>query len=118
MKTTRHPAAFTLFELLVVIVLLALGASILVPALARTRPNSQAFKCLDNLRQLTAAWSMYNDDYNNSLLTCQTGNSGRVIWCTGNLDFTQDAAGLKVKFPAEKPCDFAYALKISGLKLK
>lgn len=37
---------------------------------------------------------------------------------TGTLQFTQDAAGLKVKFPTEKPCDFAYALKISGLKLK
>ena len=35
----------------------------------------------------------------------------------GHLQFTQDAAGLKVKFPAEKPCDFAYSLKITGLKL-
>jgi alpha-L-fucosidase len=36
----------------------------------------------------------------------------------GALQFTQDAAGLKVTFPAQPPCDFAYALKISGLKLK
>ena len=36
----------------------------------------------------------------------------------GKLEFTQDAEGLKVKFPAEKPCDFAYVLKITGLKLK
>jgi alpha-L-fucosidase len=35
----------------------------------------------------------------------------------GALTFTQDAAGLHVKFPAEKPCDYAYALKITGLKL-
>jgi alpha-L-fucosidase len=35
----------------------------------------------------------------------------------GNLPFTQDAEGLKVRFPAEKPCDYAYALRISGLKL-
>ncbi len=34
-----------------------------------------------------------------------------------NLEFTQDGDGLKVKFPAEKPCDYAYALKITGLKL-
>jgi alpha-L-fucosidase len=34
----------------------------------------------------------------------------------GNLAFTQDAEGLKVKFPVEKPCDFTYALKITGLK--
>jgi alpha-L-fucosidase len=33
------------------------------------------------------------------------------------LAFTQDAAGLHVKFPIEKPCDFAYSLKITGLQL-
>jgi len=26
--------------------------------------------------------------------------------------------GLKIKLPAEKPCDYAFVLKISGLKLK
>lgn len=36
----------------------------------------------------------------------------------GELQFTQYADGLKVEFPAEKPCDHAYALKITGLKLK
>jgi len=35
----------------------------------------------------------------------------------GTLEFTQDAVGLHVKFPADKPCDFAYALKITGLQL-
>ena len=35
----------------------------------------------------------------------------------GNLKFTLDAQGLKVNFPPEKPCDFVYSLKISGLKL-
>ncbi|MGA2583729.1 MAG: alpha-L-fucosidase [Tepidisphaeraceae bacterium] len=37
---------------------------------------------------------------------------------SGDLQFTQDAQGLKVTFPAEKPCDYAYVLKISGLKLR
>jgi alpha-L-fucosidase len=35
----------------------------------------------------------------------------------GNLKFTQDGEGLKVTFPPEKPCDFIYSLKITGLKL-
>jgi hypothetical protein len=35
----------------------------------------------------------------------------------GELEFTQDASDLQVKFPAEKPCDYCYALKITGLKL-
>jgi alpha-L-fucosidase len=33
------------------------------------------------------------------------------------LDFTLDSSGLKETFPAEKPCDYCYALKITGLKL-
>jgi alpha-L-fucosidase len=35
----------------------------------------------------------------------------------GELAFTQDAGGLKVKLPALKPCDYAYVLKILGLKV-
>lgn len=35
----------------------------------------------------------------------------------GPLSFTQEAGGLKVVFPPEKPCGFCYSLKISGLKL-
>jgi alpha-L-fucosidase len=35
----------------------------------------------------------------------------------GALAFTQGSEGLKVTFPAEKPCDTVYALRISGLKL-
>jgi alpha-L-fucosidase len=35
----------------------------------------------------------------------------------GNLPFSQEAEGLKVTFPGEKPCDYCYALKIAGLKL-
>jgi alpha-L-fucosidase len=35
----------------------------------------------------------------------------------GDLKFTQDAEGLKVNMPAEQPCQFAFTLKITGLKL-
>jgi alpha-L-fucosidase len=36
---------------------------------------------------------------------------------TGKLEFTQDETGLRVKLPAERPCDYAYALKITGLTM-
>jgi alpha-L-fucosidase len=36
---------------------------------------------------------------------------------SGNLQFTQDAEGLKVKLPADRPCDYAYVFKITGLKM-
>ncbi len=35
----------------------------------------------------------------------------------GNLEFTQDAEGLKVKLPAQQPCKHAFCFKISGLKM-
>jgi len=35
----------------------------------------------------------------------------------GQLEFTQDAEGLKVRMPAEQPCDYAFVLKITGIKL-
>jgi alpha-L-fucosidase len=35
----------------------------------------------------------------------------------GPLEFSQDKDGLKVKLPAQKPGDYAYALKITGLDL-
>ena len=36
----------------------------------------------------------------------------------GKLEFSQDETGLKIKLPADKPCDYAWAFKITGLKLK
>lgn len=34
-----------------------------------------------------------------------------------NIAFSQDATGLKITFPKEKPCDFAYTFKIEGITL-
>jgi alpha-L-fucosidase len=40
-----------------------------------------------------------------------------MLGTLGKLKFTQDAEGLKVKLPADKPCDYAWTLKIVGLKM-
>ena len=49
-QSHQHTRAFTLVELVVIIGVLAFAAATLVPALARARPNSQAFQCLNNLQ--------------------------------------------------------------------
>lgn len=36
----------------------------------------------------------------------------------GKLEFSQNETGLNINLPAEKPCDYAYSFKITGLKLK
>jgi prepilin-type N-terminal cleavage/methylation domain-containing protein/prepilin-type processing-associated H-X9-DG protein len=53
---------FTLIELLVVIAIIAIIASLLFPALARTKGSSKRSACLSNLRQIGIGFSMYNAD--------------------------------------------------------
>ena len=42
----------------------------------------------------------------------------RRVGHAGTLDFTQDSEGLKVKMPQDRPCDFVFALKITGLDVR
>jgi alpha-L-fucosidase len=41
-----------------------------------------------------------------------------LLGSPGMLGFTQDAQGLTVQLPAQKPCDYAVALKITGTDLR
>jgi prepilin-type N-terminal cleavage/methylation domain-containing protein len=59
--------AFTFVELLIVVSVLALMACLLATARAGSRPNSQGAVCLNNLKQLMAAFTMYTHDYNDYL---------------------------------------------------
>jgi len=54
--------AFTMVELVVIILITSLLSLLVIPALAKTKPNSKAAQCLNNLRQFTAAWTLYDSD--------------------------------------------------------
>jgi prepilin-type N-terminal cleavage/methylation domain-containing protein len=63
--------AFTLIELLVVIAVIAVLASLLLPALGRTKDQGRNTVCVSQLRQLGVATRVYADDNNNILPTAE-----------------------------------------------
>src|SRR3989338_4189286 len=56
--------AFTIIELLVVIVIIGIIAALLVPALGKARESARSAMCANNLRQLGLAIHMYIDEHN------------------------------------------------------
>lgn len=64
----QRSSAFTLIELLVVIAVIAILASLLLPALASAKFQGYRTQCIGNEKQLIAAWIMYTGDNNGNLV--------------------------------------------------
>lgn len=78
-KATRSPGRFTLIELLVSLGIMALLASILLPALNRARTAAQRSVCSNNLRQIGYAIHLYADDHHDFIPALAPGFSGSVM---------------------------------------
>jgi prepilin-type N-terminal cleavage/methylation domain-containing protein/prepilin-type processing-associated H-X9-DG protein len=62
-RTGQCKRAFTLIELLVTIAIIAILAAILFPVFAQARGNARRISSLSNLKQLSLAWMLYTQDY-------------------------------------------------------
>ncbi|MDR1284254.1 MAG: type II secretion system GspH family protein [Opitutaceae bacterium] len=75
-QTERARAAFTLIELLAVIVIIGILAGIVISVVSPIRQKARTTQCLSNMRQAGLAFSLYANDNRNLLPVQKTDNLG------------------------------------------
>ncbi|MFA6569106.1 MAG: hypothetical protein WCS96_12915 [Victivallales bacterium] len=95
---------FTLVELLVVIIIIIMLASMFLPSLTRARGQARKANCLSNLKQIYLIARMYCDDqkyYPDAVL--QGAGSAKYYWCGyydgTSLDYGKGPLGDYLKSP-------------------
>src|SRR5262245_12430533 len=75
-------SGFTLIEMLVVISIITILASILFPVFAQARERARSAACLSNQKQIAMAFSMYGQDYD-EVYPLAVDLTGTIWWETG-----------------------------------
>lgn len=88
MKSPRR-GGFTLVELLVVMAIIGILASLLLPTLAASKAKARGIFCQNNTKQLMSGWLMYADDHAQMLAYNLGGAAARnkINWASGLLDW-------------------------------
>ena len=100
--------SFTLIELLIVIAIIGILASLLLPALGQARKSAQATICISNSKQLALAITSYTDD-NDDYYPRYGGNicwDDQIVDYAG-IDWTSDQKNMtNRKMPHLNPSSF------------
>lgn len=73
MKRIKHARAFTLVEMMVVVAVIGILASLLLPAISKAKEKAWRIKCVSNLRQVGQAFILYADDHKGQLPPLNSG---------------------------------------------
>jgi len=92
-SSPQRRTPFTLIELLVVVAIIAILASLLLPALTQARDSATVTSCLSNHKQLTTALTMYAGDFDDSVPPAKWFDSARLNNPTYNLYYNSQGPG-------------------------
>ena len=100
--SSRCRSFFTLIELLIVIAIIAILASMLLPALGKAREKAYAIQCVSNLKQIGLALQQYTDTYGGYFPPQSINTWFNKLSPYLGIPTMVDASGIRVAWPYDK----------------
>ena len=107
--------SFTLIELMIVIAIIAILASMLLPALNKARERGKSAACMANLRSMGQEMNLYANDNQGRVQTTalmQYDGKWGSAWFAGRpVPFNSIVCPASLKFPKEPSTAYSYGIK-------